>query len=168
MQSVSRMPVEQNHQMCTCVQPRGPLQWLHIHVHEEIQHPTSWNSAIQPTKQGKPTNQLANELTCSQLTSQPCTNQPNPPASQLANQRPTRQPTNQPTNNEPKIQPTNQQRTNQPTTGGSSPQFGFVSPPPPPRLCPPGPLSYQGSIATDHTYGSAKGTRKIFLFPLRT
>ena len=29
--------------------------------------------------------------------------------------------------------------------------------PPPPLPCPLGPLSYQGSIATGHTYGGAKG-----------
>ena len=38
------------------------------------------------------------------------------------------------------------------------------SPPPPP--CPPGPLSYQGSIATGHTYGGAEGARKFFFIPL--
>ena len=32
------------------------------------------------------------------------------------------------------------------------------SPPPP---CPPGPLSYQGSMATGHTYGGAEGARKF-------
>ena len=36
------------------------------------------------------------------------------------------------------------------------------SPPPPP--CPPGPLSYQGSVATGHTYGRAKGAQKICPF----
>ena len=39
------------------------------------------------------------------------------------------------------------------------------SPPPP---CPPGPLSYQGSIATGHTYGGAERARKFFAFPLPT
>ena len=38
------------------------------------------------------------------------------------------------------------------------------SPPPPP--CPPGPLSYQGSIAIGHTYGGAEGARKFFFIPL--
>ena len=33
----------------------------------------------------------------------------------------------------------------------------WVRDPPPPPPCPPGPLSYQGSIATGHTYGGAKG-----------
>ena len=33
-------------------------------------------------------------------------------------------------------------------TGGTSPRFGYTNPPPP---CPPGPLSYQGSMATGHT-----------------
>ena len=45
-------------------------------------------------------------------------------------------------------------------TGGPSPQFGYATPPPPP--CPPGPLSYQGSIATGHTYGGAKGRQGVF------
>ena len=40
------------------------------------------------------------------------------------------------------------------------PQFGYATPPPPP--CPPGPLSYQGSIAADHTYGGAEGAQKFF------
>ena len=30
----------------------------------------------------------------------------------------------------------------------------------------PGPLSYQGSIATGHTYGGAEGARKFFCIPL--
>ena len=30
--------------------------------------------------------------------------------------------------------------------------------------CPPGPLSCQGSIATSHTYGGAKGAGEFFLF----
>ena len=51
-------------------------------------------------------------------------------------------------------------------TGGPSPRFGYATPPPPPPPppppCPPGPLSYQGSIATGHTYGGAQGARKIF------
>ena len=41
---------------------------------------------------------------------------------------------------------------------------GTQSPPPPPS--PPGPLSYQGSIATGHTYGATEGARKIFFIPL--
>ena len=49
--------------------------------------------------------------------------------------------------------------------GGVSPQFRSADPPPP-APCPPGPLSCQGSIATRHTYGGAKGTRKIFFVPL--
>ena len=53
-------------------------------------------------------------------------------------------------------------------TGGPSPRFGYATPPPPPPPppCPPGPLSYQGSIAAGHTYGGAEGARKIFSFPL--
>ena len=39
-------------------------------------------------------------------------------------------------------------------------------PPPPSPHCPSGPLSYQGSIATGHTYGGAEGARKIFFIPL--
>ena len=43
----------------------------------------------------------------------------------------------------------------------------LVRDPPPPPPCPPGPLSYQGSIATGHTYGGAKGARNFFFsFPL--
>ena len=38
-------------------------------------------------------------------------------------------------------------------------------PPPPPPPCPPGPLSYQGSIAAGHTYGGAEGAQKIFPLP---
>ena len=45
--------------------------------------------------------------------------------------------------------------------GGPSPRFGYATPPPPPPR-PPGPLSYQGSIATGHTYGGAEGARKFF------
>ena len=41
-----------------------------------------------------------------------------------------------------------------PSTGGASPRFGYATPLPP---CPPGPLSYQGSMATVHTYGGAEG-----------
>ena len=51
------------------------------------------------------------------------------------------------------------------STGGASPRFGYATPPPPappPPPCPPGPLSYQGSIATGHTYGGAEGARKFF------
>ena len=44
----------------------------------------------------------------------------------------------------------------------------WVRDPPPPPPCPPGPLSYQGSIATGHTYGGAEGARKFFSFPLPT
>ena len=46
--------------------------------------------------------------------------------------------------------------------GAVSPVRVRDSPPP----CPPGPLSYQGSIATSHTYGGAEGARKFFFhFP---
>ena len=38
--------------------------------------------------------------------------------------------------------------------------------PPPPPPCPPGPLSYQASIATSHTYGGVEGARKFFFIPL--
>ena len=48
--------------------------------------------------------------------------------------------------------------------GGAVSSVRVRDPPPPP--CPPGPLSYQGSIATGHTYGGAKGARKIFFIPL--
>ena len=55
-------------------------------------------------------------------------------------------------------------------TGGASSRFGYATPPPrpppPPLPCPPGPLSYQGSIATGHTYGGVKGARKFFSIPL--
>ena len=44
--------------------------------------------------------------------------------------------------------------------------LGLGTRPPPPPPCPLGPLSYQGSIATGHTYGGAKGARKIFFIPL--
>ena len=44
-----------------------------------------------------------------------------------------------------------------PSWGGISLVRVRDSPPPPPS-CPPGPLSYQGSIATGHTYGGADGT----------
>ena len=54
-------------------------------------------------------------------------------------------------------------------TGGPSPRSRYATPPPPPPSGPPGPLSYQGSMATDHTYGGAEGARKIFFsFPLPT
>ena len=39
-------------------------------------------------------------------------------------------------------------------------------PPPPPPPCPPGPLSYQGAIATGHTYGGAEGAQNFFFIPL--
>ena len=54
------------------------------------------------------------------------------------------------------------------STGGPSPRFGYATPPPPPPPCPPGPLSYQRSIATGHTYGGAEGACNIFSFPLPT
>ena len=38
----------------------------------------------------------------------------------------------------------------------------LAGPCPPPPPCPPSLLSYQGSIATGHTYGGAKGARKFF------
>ena len=52
--------------------------------------------------------------------------------------------------------------------GGRLLGSGTRPPPlPPPPPCPPGPLSCQGSTATDHTYGGAKGDRKFFFsFPL--
>ena len=37
--------------------------------------------------------------------------------------------------------------------------------PPPPPPGPPGLLSYQGSMATGHTYGGAEGARKFFHSP---
>ena len=40
----------------------------------------------------------------------------------------------------------------------------WVRDPPPPPPCPPGPLSYQGSMATGHTYGGAEGARKFCPF----
>ena len=43
--------------------------------------------------------------------------------------------------------------------GGVSPRFEYVTPPPPP--CTPGPISYQGSMATSHTYGGAEGAQKF-------
>ena len=45
--------------------------------------------------------------------------------------------------------------------------LGTLLPPPPPSG-PPGPLSYQGSMATGYTYGGAEGARKFFSFPLPT
>ena len=39
--------------------------------------------------------------------------------------------------------------------------LGSGTRPPPPPPCPPGPLSYQGSMATGHTYGGAEGARKF-------
>ena len=47
-------------------------------------------------------------------------------------------------------------------TGGRLLSSGTRPPPPP---CPPGPLSYQGSIAAGHTHGGAKGARKFFPLP---
>ena len=45
---------------------------------------------------------------------------------------------------------------------GGIPRFWY---PPPPGSRPPAPLDYHTSIATGHTYGGAKGTRKfIFSF----
>ena len=54
-----------------------------------------------------------------------------------------------------------------PSDHGADVSSVLVRPPPPPAAppCPPGPLSYQGSIATGHTYG---GARKKILFPLPT
>ena len=48
-------------------------------------------------------------------------------------------------------------------TEGTSPQFWYMIPPP---LCPPGPVSCQGSIATGHTYGGPEGAPKNFFVPL--
>ena len=50
--------------------------------------------------------------------------------------------------------------------GGAVSSVRVRDPPPPPPPCPPGPLLYQGSIATSHTCGGAKGARKIFFIPL--
>ena len=47
-----------------------------------------------------------------------------------------------------------------PTRGGRLLGSGTRLPPPPP--CPPGPLSYQGSIATGHTNGGTEGARNFF------
>ena len=50
--------------------------------------------------------------------------------------------------------------------GGGGRLLGSGTPaPPPPPSCPPGPLSYQGSIATGHTYGGAKGAEIFFHSP---
>ena len=50
--------------------------------------------------------------------------------------------------------------------GGAVSSVQVRDPPPPPPPCPPGPLSYQGSIATGHTYGGAEGARNFFFIPL--
>ena len=52
--------------------------------------------------------------------------------------------------------------------GWAASSFWVHNPPPPPPPCPPGPLSYQGSIATGHTYGGAEGAQNFFSFPLPT
>ena len=41
--------------------------------------------------------------------------------------------------------------------GGAVSSVQVRDSPPPPPPCPLGPLSYQGSIATGHTYGGAEG-----------
>ena len=51
--------------------------------------------------------------------------------------------------------------------GGASPRFWYEPPPPPcPLPCPPGPLSYQGSIAAGHIHGGAEGAPNFFFIPL--
>ena len=59
--------------------------------------------------------------------------------------------------------------------GGDVSSVRVCGPPPPPAprptpppSFPPGPLSYQGSIAAGHTYGGAEGARNFFHLPSST